>query len=577
MKLEFFIIFSLISYGFSLFSEILGHFKSDDKVKITAGRITSTKTQIPFNLHSALNCKGDQGKKTPIETNIGEILMGDRIYETNYKVKILDDKYCQTLCSFEYDNYHENYLKFLIENNYLASYYLDGLPASYINLSESKILYNGIPLGYKISDSQYILYNHYSFHIELQREDNFLDKSLNKLWNKDEFMINDAYNVDSNEDNLENAKFSIRKFQVTPFSIDHNENEAKCFSNSTNYEEIKSTLTQENIRLNYSLYFNQTQSLDNQTNFPEINSNKNLDFFKDSILLNYFNKKYTINSNKKTLLTYDIKFTISKKQTKYVSRWDHYLKQDETSNDIHWWSMINSIIAILISSLTVMTIFYRVIRKDIDYISLSSFDTFDEAGWKQVSGSAFLPPKNRYIFCAFTGTGIQLFFVLLTVLIFCLFGFSHPRYRGTLISLAFMLFIIFGLVSGYVSSRLFKLFIFHHNVVNPNKEKPSWLINLLVTSILIPLIIFSILLSINTFLIYEKSSAVLELKNILNFMILWIFCSSPMTILGGFIGIKQDDIKLPCKINKVPDIVPQQPFYLSSKVIWIFSGAIPFS
>ena len=49
-----------------------------------------------------------------------------------------------------------------------------------------------------------------------------------------------------------------------------------------------------------------------------------------------------------------------------------------------------------------------------------------------------------------------------------------------------------------------------------------------------------------------------------------------MTALGGFLGIKQSDVNLPVKINKVPDVVGPQPFYLSTSIVWIFSGALPF-
>ena len=79
------------------------------------------------------------------------------------------------------------------------------------------------------------------------------------------------------------------------------------------------------------------------------------------------------------------------------------------------------------------------------------------------------------------------------------------------------------------------------------------------------------------FLAYEHSSATLDLKVLITLLFLWIFCSSPMTFVGGFCGIKQKDVQLPTKINRLPDVIYPTPFYLSTKIVWIFTGSIPFS
>lgn len=81
---------------------------------------------------------------------------------------------------------------------------------------------------------------------------------------------------------------------------------------------------------------------------------------------------------------------------------------------------------------------------------------------------------------------------------------------------------------------------------------------------------------VNFFLIYWDSSAIFNLSILFVFMLLWIFCSLPMTVLGGFLGIKQSEVNLPVKINKVPDVIGPQPFYLSTSIVWLFSGALPF-
>ena len=39
----------------------------------------------------------------------------------------------------------------------------------------------------------------------------------------------------------------------------------------------------------------------------------------------------------------------------------------------------------------------------------------------------------------------------------------------------------------------------------------------------------------------------------------------------------QKPIKLPCQVHQVPNIMPYQPWYLSKKYLYIFTGIIPFS
>lgn len=363
-------------------------------------------------------CKNSPKKRKPIEDNIGEILMGDRIYSTDYQINVLQDEYCNVLCEFNYDYYQETFLKFLIDNNYNSTYYLDGLPASFINFESNQVEYQGIPLGKKLNNGQYILYNHLTFHIELQIEEDFsFEKTYDSLKTTGNSFLIDAglisdnstsRNIDYKDNNddssnkeisFSQSKFTIRKFQVTPFSIQHtNENfflKTKCLKKENMLEELREEYMKQHKELNinytnYNYQYDDEEEVkinNNTTNnkiprypkieipYPSINSKENIQFFRDSLIHNYLQKPNYINSvqnSNSTYLTYDIKFTISRKSAKFVSRWDHYLKFNKSKDSIHWWSLINSALAISITSFIVMLIFYRVIRKDIDYAKLVS-------------------------------------------------------------------------------------------------------------------------------------------------------------------------------------------------------------
>jgi len=63
---------------------------------------------------------------------------------------------------------------------------------------------------------------------------------------------------------------------------------------------------------------------------------------------------------------------------------------------------------------------------------------------------------------------------------------------------------------------------------------------------------------------------------ILAILLLWLCCSSPLVLIGAFIGAKKKKMKNPCKVNNLPYQIPDQPFYLNWKVSVIIAGVFPF-
>lgn len=171
-----------------------------------------------------------------------------------------------------------------------------------------------------------------------------------------------------------------------------------------------------------------------------------------------------------------------------------------------------------------------------------------------------------------------MFLVMVTVLIACTFGFPNKRLRSKIVSGSIVLFVVYGFLSGYISARLFKLFCYPQTIISPGKPAPSWLYNLIITNVFYPGIVISIFLIINLFLkTYSYNPVSIDFKVIFMILGLWLFCSTPMILLGGFVGSKQSRIGLPTKINRLPDTIPTQPWYLRTTVLWTFSGIIPFS
>ena len=85
---------------------------------------------------------------------------------------------------------------------------------------------------------------------------------------------------------------------------------------------------------------------------------------------------------------------LQKSEIKWASRWDTYLLMND--DQIHWFSIINSLMIVLFLSGMVAMIMLRTLYKDIS--NYNQLDTQDEAqeetGWKLLHGDVFRPPIN---------------------------------------------------------------------------------------------------------------------------------------------------------------------------------------
>ena len=59
------------------------------------------------------------------------------------------------------------------------------------------------------------------------------------------------------------------------------------------------------------------------------------------------------------------------------------------------------------------------------------------------------------------GTGVQLFSMAVVTMIFAVLGFLSPANRGGLMTAVLLLFVFMGVVAGYASARLYKMFKVH--------------------------------------------------------------------------------------------------------------------
>ena len=153
--------------------------------------------------------------------------------------------------------------------------------------------------------------------------------------------------------------------------------------------------------------------------------------------------------------TYEVEWHRS--DVKWASRWDVYLEMSDTQ--IHWFSIINSVVVVFFLSGIITMIIIRTLRKDIAKYNMTdeeSEDSIEETGWKLVHGDVFRPPFNNKLFAAVIGSGIQIFTMLSITIFFAMLGMLSPASRGALLTAAIFFYEFLGLVAGYYSGRLYR-------------------------------------------------------------------------------------------------------------------------
>lgn len=117
--------------------------------------------------------------------------------------------------------------------------------------------------------------------------------------------------------------------------------------------------------------------------------------------------------------------------------------------EIHWFSIINSCVTVLLLTGFLATILLRVLKNDFVKYTRDDEDPeeLEESGWKHVHGDVFRFPPQRSLFCALVGTGTQLL-----TLSFCVFGLAlvgafYPYNRGAMFT---ALIVLYALTAGTI-------------------------------------------------------------------------------------------------------------------------------
>lgn len=100
--------------------------------------------------------------------------------------------------------------------------------------------------------------------------------------------------------------------------------------------------------------------------------------------------------NDRTGIVWSYSVQWEESDVEWASRWDIYLKMDDA--DIHWFSIINSLVTVLFLSAILGFIMVRTLRRDIaKYNEEDKEEAMEQTGWKLVHGDVFRPPSNSFL------------------------------------------------------------------------------------------------------------------------------------------------------------------------------------
>jgi hypothetical protein len=242
-----------------------------------------------------------------------------------------------------------------------------------------------------------------------------------------------------------------------------------------------------------------------------------------------------------------------------------------SSFEIHWLSIINSFVLVLLLTAFLTIIMLRVLKNDFSrYMELDD-ETLEEeeSGWKLIHGDVFRFPENPKLFCAAVGVGNQLLVLTFFHLTLALTGLISTTRRGSIMAGVVVLYCLTSSISSYTAVRLYR-----------QMGGRDWTRVVMLTAGLFPVPVGTVFLWVNTIAVLHGSTSALPFTALLTVIALFLLVSLPLTAVGGSLAktYASDDFNAPTRTTKVAREIPTEiPFYRGRTCQVLIAGFLPFS
>lgn len=329
-------------------------------------------------------------------------------------------------------------------------------------------------------------------------------------------------------------------------------------------------------------------------------------------------------------ISYSYSISWKKVDVAWEDRMDVYKQHHDlpTPLEVHWLSIINSLILVLLLTACLAIIMLRVINHDFTVVAdveagEASGGTDDEIGWKLVHGDVFRKPSNLNLLTAAVGSGAHLYITTVCLLFAIVSGWVHAARRGSILATTIVIYTATTAVGGFVSARLFRKL--------SGTDDHSWAWNILISSeslhgppralcppahgkalddslhrhaaataataddddeddivcivlpgpmcavVLFPAVVGGCFVYVNTTAFTHSSSQAVPFGTILIVLCLFLLVGIPLGIIGGVVGRRTRVYKAPARPSARPRKIPSAPFWRSWPVQLCLAGFLPFS
>ncbi|CAM6092358.1 unnamed protein product [Calypogeia fissa] len=503
--------------GFYLPGSYMHAYQQNDDLMVKVNSLTSIDTELPFGYYTLPFCQPEEGERHEAE-NIGELLMGDSIENSPYKFKTNVNESTVVLCvGPALDDNAVKTFQQRIDDFYQINLILDNLPVTRFTKgrdSDVVLRWTGFPIGFKTLDGKYHIYNHLKFKVLVH---DYEEVGVGAVMGTGD---GTDMSVPVDESGNKKGGYLVVGFEVVYCSVPHS------FQKDEEFPKPKTKIS----------------PVDCEQRYQEINVNQ------------------------KILYTYDVQFV--KSEIRWPSRWDAFLKMEGAR--VHWFSILNSLMVISFLAGIVFVIFLRTVRRD-----LTRYEELDKeaqaqmaeelSGWKLVVGDVFRAPNHTALLCIMVGDGVQITGMAVVTILFAAFGFMSPASRGMLLTGMVLLYLFLGIAAGYAASRLWRTL---------KRDPKGWRGVSWGVACFFPGIVFGVLTVLNSLLWAKGSTGAIPVSLFFILLGLWFCISVPLTLLGGFLGARAEQVPYPVRTNQIPREIPPQKY--PSWLLVLGAGTLPF-
>jgi transmembrane 9 superfamily protein 2/4 len=500
-------------------------YEPEERVWVYADLVESKKTQVPYEYYSLPGCpyqvESGNVKKRRERKNLGARLQGHDKKPAPFTFYTGMDKPCTPMCRIKLEGKKLRWTKFLIERQYRVQLQLDGLPVL-MRSSELNYAARGYPVGFRAPTNAYEpLPKKKNKNKMKKRFDDGLDIFL---YNHLKFTV--TYHPTEDGDLVR-----ITGFDVHPVSISHTipDSGSEVTEMSNNIETCKGMNVDNDSSTYLPLSFENGNSVD-------------------------------------VIYSYDVTWELNENLL-WADRWDVYLV-GAPDDDIHYYSIVNSLMIVLFMTGAIATIMIRTLRKDIaGYNEMQTLEEQkEESGWKLVHGDVFRPPQfSPMMLSVMVGTGSQIGVAFGLTMILAMLNITSSMRKGQILTSMLWLYVVCGSVAGYMSARIYKLC-----------GATNWKLNTIATATALPGTFVGMFTVLNIFLSVAGAATAVSFLTIICLFLLWVAISAPMVFMGAFIGLKAKAIEATTKTKQIARVLPEVPWHMNGVLMALVGGVLPF-